>query len=64
VDIHPEAQNPSWKGNKKKSMEGFTETKFGGETEGMTVQRLPHLGIHPINNHQPQTLWQMPTKAC
>jgi hypothetical protein len=21
------------------------------ETEGMTIQRLPHLGIHPINNH-------------
>ena len=28
------------------------------------VQRLPHLGIHPINNHQTQTLWQMPTRAC
>jgi hypothetical protein len=33
-----------------------TETKFGAETEGMTIQRLPHLGIHPINNHQTQTL--------
>jgi hypothetical protein len=22
------------------------------------------LGIHPINNHQTQTLWQMPTRAC
>jgi hypothetical protein len=25
--------------------EGVTETKFGAETEGMTLQRLPHLGI-------------------
>jgi hypothetical protein len=37
-------------------MEGVTETKFGAETEGMTIQRLPHLGIHPTNNHQTQTL--------
>jgi hypothetical protein len=27
-------------------MEGVT--KCGAETEGMTIQRLPHLGIHPI----------------
>jgi hypothetical protein len=40
-------------------MEGVTETKFGAETEGMTIQRLPHLGIHPIYNHQTQTLLQM-----
>ena len=33
-------------------MGGVAETKFGAETEGMTNQRLPHLGIHPINNHQ------------
>jgi hypothetical protein len=33
-------------------IEGVTETKFGAETEGMTIQRLPHLEIHPINNHQ------------
>jgi hypothetical protein len=32
------------------------ETKFGAETEGMTIQRLPHLEIHPINNHQTQTV--------
>jgi hypothetical protein len=25
-------------------MEGVTETKFGAETEGTTIQRLPHLG--------------------
>jgi hypothetical protein len=33
-----------------------TETKFRAEPEGMAIQRLPHLGIHPINNHQTQTL--------
>jgi hypothetical protein len=32
-------------------MEGVTETKFGAETEGRNIQRLPHLGIHPINYH-------------
>jgi hypothetical protein len=37
-------------------MEGVTETKFGAEPEGMTIQRLPYLGIHPINNHQTQSL--------
>jgi hypothetical protein len=30
----------------------------------MTIQRLPHLGIHPRNNRQTQTLLQMPTRAC
>jgi hypothetical protein len=28
--------------------EGVTEKKFGAETKGWTIQRLPHLGIHPI----------------
>jgi hypothetical protein len=37
-------------------MEGVTETKFRAEPEGMTNQRLPHLEIHPIKNHQNQTL--------
>jgi hypothetical protein len=27
----------------------------------MTIQRLPCLGIHPIYNHQNQTLLWMPT---
>jgi hypothetical protein len=30
-------------------MEGLT--KFRAETEGTTIQRQPHLGIHPIYNH-------------
>jgi hypothetical protein len=37
-------------------MEGVTATKFGAELEGMTFQRLAHLGIHHINNPQTQTL--------
>jgi hypothetical protein len=37
-------------------MEGVTETKCETETEGMTIQRLSHLGIHPIYNHHTQTL--------
>jgi hypothetical protein len=44
-------------------MEGVTESKFRAETEGMTIQRLPHLRIHPINNHQNQTLLWMPRRA-
>uniref|UniRef100_A0A0V1JN79 Uncharacterized protein n=1 Tax=Trichinella nativa TaxID=6335 RepID=A0A0V1JN79_9BILA len=28
----------------------------------MTIQRLPHLGIHSINNHQTQTLLHMPAR--
>jgi hypothetical protein len=37
-------------------MEGVTEAKFRAEPEGMTIQKLPHLGIHSINNHQTKTL--------
>jgi hypothetical protein len=37
-------------------MVGLTETKFEAEPEGITIQRLPHLWIHPINNHQTQIL--------
>jgi hypothetical protein len=29
----------------------------------MTIQRLPHLGIHPIYNYQTQTLLWMPIRA-
>jgi hypothetical protein len=45
-------------------MEGITEAKFGAETEGRTIQRLPHPGIHPIYNHQTQTLLHMPLRFC
>jgi hypothetical protein len=43
-------------------MEEVTEIKFRAETEGRTIQRLPHLGIYPIYNHQTQTLLRMPTR--
>ena len=33
-------------------MEEVTDTKFGAEPKATTMQRLPHLGIHSINNHQ------------
>jgi hypothetical protein len=36
-------------------MGGETETKCGAETEGMTIPRFLHLGIHPIYSHQTQT---------
>ena len=31
---------------------GNMETKCGAETEGKAIQRLPHLGIHPVYNHK------------
>jgi hypothetical protein len=43
-------------------MEGVKETKYGAETEERTIQRLPNLEIHLINNHQTQTLLHMPTR--
>jgi hypothetical protein len=48
----------------KTPMEGVTETKFGAETEGRTIQRLPYPGFHPINSHQTQTLLHMPARFC
>jgi hypothetical protein len=33
------------------------ETTGGAETEGKTIQRLPHLRIHPVYGHQTQMLW-------
>jgi hypothetical protein len=43
-------------------MEGVTEIKFRAEMEERTIQRLPHMGIHPIYNHQTQTLLHMPER--
>jgi hypothetical protein len=37
-------------------MKGITETKLGAKMKGWTIQRIPHLGIHPIISHQTQTL--------
>jgi hypothetical protein len=43
---------------------GNAETKYGTDIEGKVLQRLPHLGICPIYNHQTQTLLWMPRSAC
>ena len=43
---------------------GNIETKCGAETEGKAIQRMPHLGIHPIYSHQNQTLLWMQRSAC
>jgi hypothetical protein len=51
------------RGNKI-TMGGDTKTKYGAETEGKVIQRLPHRRIHPIYSHQTQTLLWMPTSAC
>jgi hypothetical protein len=48
----------------KTPLEGVTETKFGAETKGWTIQRLPHPGIHPIISHQMQTLLHTPARFC
>jgi hypothetical protein len=48
----------------KTPMEGVTETKVGAKTKRWTIQRLPHLGIHPIISHQTQTLLHMPARFC
>jgi hypothetical protein len=48
----------------KKPMGGYSKTMYGAETEAMTIQRLPHLGIRPTYSHQTQTLLWMPTSAC
>jgi hypothetical protein len=39
-------------------------TKCGAESEGKAIPRLPHMGNHPINNHQTQILLLMPISAC
>jgi hypothetical protein len=45
-------------------MEGVTETKFRAEMEERTIQKLSVPGIHPIYNHQTQTLLHMPARFC
>ena len=46
------------KGNKM-LIGGNKETKCRAETEEKAIQRLPHLGFHPIYSHQTQMLWWM-----
>ena len=38
---------------------GNMDTKCRADTEGKAIQRLPHLGIHPIYRHQTRTLLWM-----
>jgi hypothetical protein len=45
-------------------MKGVTEKKFGAETKGWTIHRLPHPGIHTIISHQTQTLLHTPARFC
>ena len=48
----------------KTPMEGVTETKFGAATQGWTIQRLPHPGIHPIISLQMLTPLHIPARFC
>jgi hypothetical protein len=50
------------KGNKI-PMEELTETKCEAETEGKAREKLSHLGIHPLYNHQTQILLWTPTST-
>jgi hypothetical protein len=43
---------------------GDTGTKSEAESEGKVIQRLFHLGIHPICSQQTQTLLQTPRSTC
>ena len=41
------------------------DTECGAETKGKAIQRLPHLGIHPIYSYQTQTLlWKLTSAVC
>jgi hypothetical protein len=48
----------------KTPMEGVTESKFGAETKGWTIQRLPYLRIYPIISYQTQIPLHMPARFC
>jgi len=41
---------------------GNKETKFGAETEGKAIQRLPHLGIHSVQTPNPDIV--VDAKKC
>jgi hypothetical protein len=43
---------------------GNLETKFGAETEGNVIQRMPHLQTQSISSHQTLTLLWMLGIAC
>jgi hypothetical protein len=56
--------SPLLRRGNKIPIEEVADTKFRAEMEGMTIQRLPHPGIHPRNNHQTQTLLHMSVRFC
>jgi hypothetical protein len=43
---------------------GNMETKCEAKSKEKVIQRLLHLGIHPINSHQTWMLLQMPGSVC
>jgi hypothetical protein len=45
-------------------MKGVTEKKFRAKMKGLTIQRLPHLGNHPIISLQKQIQLHMPERIC
>jgi hypothetical protein len=48
----------------KTPMEGVRAVKFGAETKGWTIQRLPHLVIHPIISLQMVIPLHTPARFC
>jgi hypothetical protein len=48
----------------KTPMEGVTEKKFGAETKGWTIERLPYPGIHPIISLQTLTPLHTLARFC
>jgi hypothetical protein len=54
---------PLIRGNKI-PMEGVAERRCGAENKEKTIQRLPHLWIHPIYSHRTQTVLWMTTYVC
>jgi hypothetical protein len=55
---------PLLKIGNKTHMEGVTETKFGAETKGWIIWRLPYPGIHPIINLQTMTPLHSLARFC
>jgi hypothetical protein len=45
------------RGGGKRGLEKKEGGKSGAETEGKTIKKLPHLGIHSIYSHQTQSLY-------
>jgi hypothetical protein len=55
--------DPSYKGEQITHGRSY-RAKFGAETEGLAIKKLPQMGIHRITKHQTQILWQMTSRAC